>query len=53
MAHWTFDLLKGLTMLVHTLRSRYDDFLLFGENGCELHTPLFPLFHHAAHLPHD
>ena len=45
------DLLQGLEMLINKLHRRYKEFLIFGENGCELHMSLFPLFHHAANLP--
>jgi hypothetical protein len=41
---------KGLEILVEKLHSRYKEFLIFGENGCEIHLPLIPLFHHAYNL---
>lgn len=47
------DLLGGLKQLVAALHDRYDDYLIFGENGCDLHLPLFPLFQHAANLAPD
>ena len=47
------NLLEGLTELIESLHYRYDDYLVFGENGCDLHLNLFPLFQHAAHLAHD
>ena len=47
------DLFAGLQTLINALRERYDDYLLFGENGCELHFPLFHLFMHASHLKSD
>ena len=43
-----YSLYDGLVALVEDLKNRYDNFLLFGENGCDLHLPLFHLFHHAA-----
>ena len=47
------NILDGLRMLIDNLRTRYREFLVFGENGCELHMPLIPLFHHAANLEVD
>lgn len=47
------DLVPGLQKLIEGLRDRYDDFLIFGENGCEIHFPLFHLFMHASHLKSD
>ncbi|MBT5875101.1 MAG: hypothetical protein HOH43_16905 [Candidatus Latescibacteria bacterium] len=47
------DLLDGLSRLIESLHNRYEEYLIFGENGCDLHLPLFPLFQHGAHLPHD
>jgi hypothetical protein len=45
------DLMEGLSKIIHALLARYDDYLIFGENGCDLHLPLMPLYHHGTHLP--
>lgn len=47
------NILDGLRMLIESLQNRYKEFLVFGENGCELHMPLIPLFHSMANLEVD
>ena len=47
------SLLDGLKDLIGSLHERYEDYLIFGENGCDLHMPFIPLFQHGAHLPSD
>jgi hypothetical protein len=45
-----YNLLKGLERLIKRLHKRYKEYLIFGENGSDIHLPLFPLFHHAYNL---
>jgi hypothetical protein len=47
------DLFAGLVRLVGDLRARYDDYLVWGENGTDVHLPLLPVFEGASHLPAD
>jgi hypothetical protein len=47
------NLFEGLSILVKELRARYSDFLVFGEEGCDLHLPFIPFYHHYANLPAD
>ncbi len=48
-----YDLLAGLKQLVSELHSRYEDFLIFGENWSELHIPFVPLFQDSMRVPDD
>jgi len=44
------NILDGLRTLIENLHTRYKEFLIFGEMGCELHMCLVPLFHAMCHL---
>jgi len=48
-----YNLLEGLEKLLADLRGKYKDFLVFGENGTDLHLPLIPFFHGMDSLPQD
>jgi hypothetical protein len=47
------NLYNGLSALITTLQTKYTDFLIFGENGSDLHWSIIPVYHHGAHLDPD
>lgn len=47
------DLFNGLSQLIRNLQQRYEDYLIFGENGSDLHWSMIPFYHHGAHLKAD